>query len=175
MEKRIDDLIKNIGSTYIIKEFAYPMVKHLPPDSDLMLNFSLTHSLKHMVEKTGRIARKKLIGEHNSPEENKAIYSLLISAFKMAEILEIRGEKIVIALTSFKGPNKEEQFQKNFLQLLVDMSYVADILEKNDHGGALDEEKIRTYVMNCIDDIVVMADAHNISFEQLIDKAPSYL
>lgn len=167
MHKKIADLISSIGKAYQIIPKDYPFVGSLP--QEYILNFSLSHSLKHMVKKVGRLARKE-VAPQSGDDIEKALYSLLISSFKMAELLKINEQKIskAIILTT----NGEYKLQ--LMQLLVDMSYLADLLEEADHGTPLAEaeiEKARLYVINCIDDICALARSKGITMKVFFSEA----
>ncbi len=171
MHKKIASLIDAIGKAYQITPTDYPIVKSLP--QEYILNFSLSHSLKHMVKKVGRLARKEVVPGSKDDIE-KALYSLLISSLKMAELLEIDEHKIskTIILTT------NGDYKLQLMQLLVDMSYLADLLEEADHGVPLAEvelEKAKLYVINCIDDICALARSHGIAIGVFFAEAHSHI
>ncbi|HRH25045.1 MAG TPA: hypothetical protein PLQ20_01770 [Candidatus Paceibacterota bacterium] len=173
MKKEIANLLDSVGSAYKVNSESYPVLNNLTKADDI-LNFSLSHSLKHMLKRVGRLARNEVVPKDSKNDLWKALYNILISGFKMAEILGIKEDEISKGLIL----NTKQNYNLTIMQLLVDMGYLADLLKNVDQGASFTKpelEKAQVFVINCIDDVCTLALSQGIETEVFLSQAHLYI
>lgn len=90
-------IIDAVSSAYRIVPEDYPVVAKLSEDEKL--NFSLSHTVKHLQKSLGKIANQLEEGDHGNPIDRTIVrtstFNLLISAFKLCDEQGITGDELV--------------------------------------------------------------------------------
>lgn len=101
--KDLQEAIDFIASKFVFDEMEYPLLAKLTPEE--RLQFSLHHSLQHLMKQLGKIAAhledKDHGGEGDSEELRRAFMKNFVSTLRLAELLGIDADELLTSIPKY--------------------------------------------------------------------------
>lgn len=98
--KDLQEAIDFIASKFVFDETGYPLLAKLAPEEQLQ--FSLNHSLQHLMKQLGKIAAhledKDHGGEGDSEALRRAFMKSFVSTLRLAELLGIDADELLTSI-----------------------------------------------------------------------------
>lgn len=101
--KNLQEAIDFIASKFVFDETGYPLLAKLTPEEQLQ--FSLHHSLQHLMKQLGKIAAHVEDKDHGGEGDVEALRRVFMKSFvstlRLAELLGIDADELLTSILKY--------------------------------------------------------------------------